>query len=101
MRRVLVLGLLAMALAIAASADTIDNKFGSISISNSGITSKGVDLWGWYGYMPGTSLGSVTFSTGTLLSGSIPGPGGATSNGGGVFEVVRSGKLARALTGLG
>jgi PEP-CTERM motif len=100
MRRVLVLALLAMVLPIAAWADiVVDNQFGSISISNSGIFSNGVQLASWNGFSNGGSLGSVTFSTGTLLSGSITGTGGATFNGGGVFDVVGVGPWAAALTG--
>jgi len=100
MRRVLVLALLALALPIAAWADiVVDNQFGSISISNSGIFSSGVQLASWNGFSNGGSLGSVSFSTGTLMSGSITGTGGATFNAGGTFNVVGVGPWAALLTG--
>jgi hypothetical protein len=76
MRRVVVLALLALALPIAAWADGIDltNQYGSISISNAGITSTLSQLKSFNGItpiIPGHSLGSVSFSTGALTSGSI------------------------------
>ena len=75
MRRVLVLALLALALPMAAWADGIDlvNLHGSISISSAGITSVGSQLHQFNGVVApsGHTLGSVSFSTGALLSGSI------------------------------
>src|SRR5258708_38987464 len=73
MRRVVVLALLALALPMAAWASGIDltNQFGSISISTAGITSVGSQLRCWGGFATGGSLGSVSFSTGALTSGSI------------------------------
>jgi hypothetical protein len=75
MRRVVVLALLALALPIAAWADGIDltNQYGSISVSNAGITSTLSELKSFNGVTaaPGHSLGSVSFSTGALTSGSI------------------------------
>jgi hypothetical protein len=74
MRRVLVLALLALALPMAAWADGIDlvNRFGSITISAAGITSNKSQLKQFNGISAGSgSLGSVTFSTGALVSGSI------------------------------
>lgn len=94
MRRVLVLALLAMALPMAAWADGIDlvNKFGSISISNAGITSVGSQLKQFNGITadPGKSLGSVSFSTGALISGSIA-AGGTFSDVGSSFVVIGKG----------
>ena len=94
MRRVLVLALLALALPMAAWADGIDlvNKFGSISISAAGITSTGSQLKQFNGVVasPGHSLGSVSFSTGALISGSIL-TGGTFSDVGSSFVVIGKG----------
>ncbi|MFY9559261.1 MAG: PEP-CTERM sorting domain-containing protein [Terriglobales bacterium] len=95
MRRVLVLALLALALPMAAWADGIDlvNKFGTISISAAGITSKGSQLKQFNGVVaaPGHSLGSVSFSTGALVSGSIQ-AGGTFSDAGSSFVVIGKGQ---------
>ena len=73
MRRVVFLTLLALALPIAAWANGIDltNQYGSISISNAGITSVQSQLKSFNGItaLAGHSLGSVSFSTGALTSG--------------------------------
>ena len=94
MRRVLVLALLALALPMAAWADGIDlvNKFGSISISAAGITSIGSQLKQFNGVVasPGHSLGSVSFSTGALIGGSIQ-TGGTFSDVGSSFVVTGKG----------
>lgn len=88
MRRALVLALVSLALPMAAWADGIDlvNKFGTIAISNAGITSKGSQLNQFNGF-GGHTLGSVSFSTGALLSGSIQ-SGGTFSSVGSSFKVV-------------
>jgi hypothetical protein len=94
MRRVLVLALLALALPMAAWADGIDlvNRFGSVSVSTAGITSVGSQLKQFNGVVatPGHSLGSVSFSTGALLSGSIL-TGGTFSDAGSSFLVIGKG----------
>lgn len=94
MRRVVVLALLALALPMAAWADGIDliNKHGSISISNAGITSVGSQLVQFNGIVaaPGHSLGSVSFSTGALTSGSIM-TGGTFSDVGSSFVIMGKG----------
>src|SRR2546422_859117 len=94
MRRVLVLALLALALPMAAWADGIDlvNKFGTISISAGGITSTGSQLKQFNGVVaaPGHSLGSVSFSTGALIGGSIQ-TGGTFSDVGSSFVVPGTG----------
>ncbi len=89
MRRVLVLALVSLTVPIAALADTVDllNKFGTISISNAGITSKGSQLSQFNGIALGHSLGSVSFATGALLTGSIQ-TGGTFSSVGSFFKVV-------------
>lgn len=94
MRRILVLALLAVALPMAAWADGIDlvNKFGSISVSSSGITSTNSQLKQFNGIVatPGHSLGSVSFSTGALVSGTIL-TGGTFSDAGSSFIVMGKG----------
>ena len=94
MRRVLVLALLALALPMAAWADGIElvNLHGSISITTGGITSVGSQLHSFNGVVanPGHSLGSVSFSTGALLSGSILN-GGTFSDVGSSFVVIGKG----------
>jgi hypothetical protein len=94
MRRVLVLALLALALPMAAWADGIDlvNLHGSISISSAGISSVGSQLHSFNGIVaaPGHSLGTVSFSTGALLSGSIL-SGGTFSDAGSSFVVIGKG----------
>jgi len=94
MRRVLVLALLALALPMAAWADgiTLTNQFGTISMSASGITSKGSELTSFNGIQapPGHSLGTVSYSTGALISGSVA-AGGEFSSAGSTFDVVGKG----------
>lgn len=94
MRRVLVLALLALALPMAAWADGIDlvNLHGSISVTSAGITSVGSQLHSFNGIVasPGHTLGSVSFSTGALLSGSILN-GGTFSDVGSSFVVIGKG----------
>lgn len=94
MRRVVVLALLALTLPIASWASGINlvNSHGSVTISTSGISSVGSQLTQFNGIMaaPGTSLGSVTFSTGALTSGSLM-TGGTFSSTGSSFVVVGKG----------
>ena len=108
MRRVVVLALMALALPIAAWADTIDltNQYGSITISapNGGlgtigvstITSKGSQLKSFDGITapPGHDLGSVSFTTGALTSGTLTG-GGTFSSTGSTFDVIGKGKYGQ------
>jgi len=109
MRRVVVLALLALALPIAASADIIlTNQFGNIAITapNAGlgtigvttITSSQSQLRSWGSTVTGFSMGSVSFSTGTLATGTLA--GGGTFAGGGSFVVTGEGAWANALTGM-
>jgi hypothetical protein len=98
MRRVVVLAVLAMVLPIAAWADGIDltNDFGSISISNAGITSIQSQLKSFNGIIApaGHSLGSVSFTTGALISGSIA-TGGTFSSVGSSFVVIGKGNFGQ------
>jgi PEP-CTERM motif len=96
MRRVVVLALLALALPMAAWADIIlTNNFGTISMSNAGIVSKGSQLKSYDSIVaaPGHSLGSVSFTTGALNGGTLAG-GGSFSSVGSTFDVVGKGAWA-------
>jgi hypothetical protein len=92
MRRALILAFLSMTLPMAAWADGIDlmNKSGTITISNAGIMSKGSQLRQFNAINTGHSLGSVSFATGALLSGSIQ-TGGTFSDVGSFFNVTGAG----------
>lgn len=98
MRRVVVLAVLALALPIAAWANGIDitNQYGSISVTNSGITSVGSELWSFNGITApkGNDLGSVTFKTGALLTGSIM-SGGTFSATGSSFDILGRGNFGQ------
>jgi hypothetical protein len=95
MRRVVVLALLALALPMAAWADGIvlTNDFGSLSITDAGISSVGSQLKSFNGITApaGHSLGSVSFTTGALSSGSLA-AGGTFSATGSSFIVTGVGK---------
>jgi hypothetical protein len=98
MRRVVILALLALALPIVAFADGIDltNQFGSISVTNAGIVSVGSQLESFNGVVApkGHSLGSVKFTTGALLTGSIA-TGGTFSSTGSTFVVIGKGNYGQ------
>jgi hypothetical protein len=118
MRRVVViLALLALALPMAAWADTISttNQTGTIGISGmagtnglgpigtSAISSAGSQLttfdWGAFSATSGKggALGTLSFSTGTLATGSVS--GGGTFNAGGSFTITGQGKWLAGLPG--
>jgi hypothetical protein len=94
MKVTLLLIVLALALPLTAFADGIvlTNQFGSIAISNAGIASTGSELMRFNGIVAasGHSLGSVRFSTGALISGSIS-AGGTFSSAGSTFVVTGNG----------
>ena len=98
MRRGIVLALLALALPMATWADgfNLTNQFGSITISNSGITTQGSELTGYDGIVApkGHSLGTVSYSTGALLTGTIAG-GGTFSATGSSFTVIGKGNYGQ------
>jgi len=109
MRRVVVvLALLALALPMAAWADTItfDNQFGTVSMSNAGISSNGAELMqvafspgSTFTAGPGHALGTVRYTTGALLTGSLA-TGGTFSSTGSTFDITGMGTWARKLTGV-
>src|ERR1700676_2943980 len=98
MRRVVVLALLALALPMAAWADIIlTNQFGTVSMSNAGIVSKGSQLKTFNGFVaaPGHSLGSVSFTTGAFNTGSgTLASGGSFSSVGSTLDVIGKGNWA-------
>ena len=96
MRKIaVVLGLCTLLLPVAAWADAIDfgNNFGTVSITSAGIVSAGAELVGFNGINAGHghALGTVSFSTGALTSGSIFG-GGTFSATGSIFIIYNNGE---------
>src|SRR6516164_7613180 len=96
MRRVMLLTLLALALPIAAFANSgvdFTNSGGTLAGTNSGLSLTGSTLALVNGLNGGGlitgNLGTVTFSTGSVASGSLQ--MGGTFNGGGSFSVVANG----------
>ena len=91
MKATLLLIVFALALPLTAFADgiTLTNRFGTIAISNAGITSTQSELMSFNGIAAshGHSLGAVTFSTGALISGSLA-AGGTFSSVGSTFVVT-------------
>ena len=97
MRRVVVLALLALALPMAAWADIIlTNQYGTVSVSASGVSSFGSQLHSYNGIVaaPGHSLGTVSFTTGAMIGGTLAG-GGTFSSVGSTFNVVGKGNWAQ------
>jgi PEP-CTERM motif len=95
MRRAIFLALLALALPLAAWADSIDitNQYGSISVSLSGITSRASELKAFNGILApsGRALGYVNFGTGAF-SGTNLDQSGTFSSTGSWFDIVSAGK---------
>jgi len=93
MRRVVVLALLALALPMGAWADIIlTNQFGTVSVSAAGISSFGSQLKSFNGVSASGnhSLGSVSFTTGAMIGGTLAG-GGTFSSVGSTFNVIGKG----------
>jgi len=92
------LALLALLLPIAARADGIDlsNQFGTVTIANSGISTIGSELMSFNGIQAwkNHSLGTVSFSTGALISGDIWN-GGTFSDVGSTFFVTGKGNYGQ------
>ena len=98
-----IVGLCALLLSAAAWADGIKltNNFGTVNVTNAGIVSTGMELKS-YGLVTaglGNSLGSVSFSTGALTSGSILGGGTFAGGAGSSFIVTGGGAWIKTLTG--
>ena len=91
MMRIILLILLFLALPLAVSANTIDasNQGGTLTGSASGLSLSGSTLSA-FGVTQGSNLGSVSFTTGALLSGSLTG-GNMTFAGGGSFTITGNG----------
>jgi len=89
--------LLALALPMAAWADIIlTNQFGTVSVSAAGVSSFGSQLHSFNGIVaaPGHSLGSVSFTTGAMIGGTLAG-GGTFSSVGSTFNVIGKGNWAQ------
>ena len=96
------LGLLALLLPVAARADLIFlNRFGTVTITSSGIVSQGSQLVSYNGLtLPkGHALGSVRFSTGALTKGSIWNGGSFAGGVGSSFVVIGVGAWTKGLLG--
>lgn len=93
-RTVVILGLVALLLPMAALADTIKlgNEFGTITYTTAGVVSKGLELVSFNGITapPGHSLGTVSFKTGALISGDLL-SGGTFSSTGSSFVITSGG----------
>jgi hypothetical protein len=90
-KKVLLLAVLALALPMAAFADSsidITNRGGTLTGNSSGLSLTGSTLIG-VGSAVGSDLGSLTFSTGALTSGNLQ--TGATFAAGGSFVITGSG----------
>src|SRR6267378_260850 len=98
MKAALLLIVLALALPLTAFADGIvlTNQNGSIAISTAGISSFGSQLKSFNGIVApaGHSMGSVRFSTGALISGSLA-AGGTFSSTGSSFVVIGKGNYGQ------
>jgi hypothetical protein len=84
-----------------ASGIDLTNQFGTVTISNSGISTVGSELlsWGTLQAAQGHSLGGVNFSTGAFTSGGIW-TGGTLSATGSTFDVFGVGLWAKAMAGV-
>lgn len=96
MKRVVLLALLALALPLSAFAGSVDftNSGGTLSGTNAGLTLTGsqviaVNGFNGLGLVTGNNLGGMSFSTGSLLSGSLQ--MGGTFAGGGSFVITGNG----------
>ena len=90
-KKLLLLAVLALALPLAAFADSsidISNAGGTVSGSSSGLTLTGSTLFK-YGSAVGSNLGSVSFSTGAFTSGDMQ--GGGILAPGGSFTIMGNG----------
>jgi hypothetical protein len=98
MKAALFLIVLALAFPLTAFADGIvlTNQGGGVAISNAGISSIGSQLKSFNGIVApaGHSLGSVRFSTGALISGSLA-AGGTFSSTGSSFVVIGNGSYGQ------
>jgi hypothetical protein len=95
MKRIVMMAILALALPVAAFAGSVDlgNNGGTLSGSDAGLTLAGSELTSVTGFdgmgMIQGALGSVSFTTGSLLSGNLQ--TGATFGSGGSFTITSNG----------
>ena len=94
MKRIALMALLALALPLAAFGSDFTNSGGTLTGSSTGLSLSGsvliaVDGLGGSGLITGNDLGTVSFSTGTLATGSLQ--MGGTFNGGGSFVITGNG----------
>jgi PEP-CTERM motif len=94
MKRIVMMAILALALPVAAFAGSVDfgNSGGTLSGSNAGLTLAGSELTQVMGLNGGIiqgALGSVSFTTGSLVSGNLQ--TGATFASGGSFTITSNG----------
>lgn len=94
MKRIVLLALLALALPLAAFGTDFTNSGGALTGSSAGLSLSGsvliaVNGLGGSGLVTGNDLGSVTFTTGALTSGSMQ--MGGTFAGGGSFVIAGNG----------
>ncbi|MGA8765049.1 MAG: PEP-CTERM sorting domain-containing protein [Candidatus Sulfotelmatobacter sp.] len=94
MKRIVLMGLLALALPLAAFGTDFTNSGGSLTGSNTGLSLSGsvliaVNGLGGSGLITGNDLGSLTFSTGALSSGDLQ--NGGTFASGGSFVITGNG----------
>jgi len=97
------LGGIALPMAAWAGSITFTDQFGGVSISDAGISSRGAELrdvnflgGGSVAAASGHALGSVSYTTGALLSGSLT-SGGVFSSTGSSFDITGVGAWARSL----
>ena len=97
MKRIILMVLLALTLPLAAFAGSVDftNSGGTLSGTSAGLSLSGSELIAVNGFNGGGlltgDLGSVSFSTGTLASGSLQ--MGGTFNGGGTLDITGNGSF--------
>jgi hypothetical protein len=94
MKRIALMALLALALPLAAFGSDFTNSGGTLTGSSTGLSLSGsvliaVDGLGGSGLVTGNDLGTVSFSTGTLATGSLQ--MGGTFNSGGSFVISGNG----------
>jgi hypothetical protein len=106
MKRIVFIALLALALPVAALAGNVGftNNFGTLAGSDAGLTLTGSELTQVTGLNGGTGiisgdLGTLSFTTGALLTGSLSG-GGTFSSTGSSFTITSNGSSSKLPSGV-